>query len=56
MNRIFYCYSRPLKNYLVSNGMAYFSKAVHEKTLKKYWMFFETSELNILLEQWKLNK
>lgn len=55
MNRIFYCYSKPLKDFLVLNEQKYFSKAIHEKTNKKYWMFFENEELNNLLERWKNN-
>ena len=56
MDRIFYCYSKPLKDFLILNGQNYFSKAIHEKTNKKYWMFFHNEELDKLLILWSKNK
>ena len=34
-NRYFYCYSKPLKEFLLENGERYIIKSVHEKTKKK---------------------
>ena len=50
LEKIFYCYSKPLKDYLVENGERYIIKAIHEKTQKKYWAFMGTEKLNQLLE------
>jgi len=55
-NRIFYCYSNPLKQFLIENGERFIVKSIHEKTNKKYWAFIGTEKLNILLEQWRLRK
>lgn len=56
MEQIFYCYSNPLKNYLNSQGLKYFSSAIHPKTKKKFWMFVGTEELNNELAIWRSKK
>lgn len=55
-NKYFYCYSKPLKDYFLENGLRYVIKSVHEKTHKKYWLFEGTDELNELLDGWRLRK
>ena len=52
-NKYFYCYSKPLKDFLLENGSRYIIKSVHEKTKKKYWLFEGTEELNKLLLEWR---
>ena len=56
MERYFYCYSKPLKDFLLSNGERYIVKAIHKKTKKKYWLFEGTEKLNELLAEWRLRK
>jgi hypothetical protein len=57
MERIFYCYSKPLKDFLVNEcKIRYFSKGKHDKTNKKFWMFCESNELNKNLTVWKSRK
>lgn len=56
MERYFYCYSKPLKDFLLSNGERYVIKSIHEKTKKKYWLFEGTEKLNELLAEWRLRK
>ena len=56
MNKYFYCYSYPLKEFLLSNGQASIVAAIHPKTHKKYWVFDGTEQLNNLLTEWKLRK
>ena len=56
LERYFYCYSKPLKDFLLSNGERYIIKSIHEKTKKKYWLFEGTDELNKLLSEWRLRK
>ena len=55
-NKYFYCYSYPLKKYLNKNNLNYITKAIHEKTNKKYWIFESSDALNSLLEEWRKNK
>lgn len=56
MNRYFYCYSRPLKEFLKDNGERYIMYSIHEKTHKKFWVFEGTDELNLKLTEWKNRK
>ena len=56
MNRYFYCYSYPLKEFFVSNGLIFVTAAINQSTGKRYWLFEGTEKLNDLLEQWRLNK
>ena len=55
-NRYFYCYSKPLKEFLLNSGERFINKSVHEKTKKKYWLFEGTDKLNSLLTEWRLRK
>lgn len=55
-NKYFYCYSKPLKDFLLGNDLRYIIKSVHEKTNKKYWLFEGTEQLNQLLTEWRLRK
>ena len=55
-NKYFYCYSKPLKDFLLENGERYILRAIHDKTKKKYWVFNGTDELNRLLDEWRLRK
>ena len=56
MNKYFYCYSWPLKEFLIINGQTSIVSGMHPITNKKYWVFEGTEELNILLTKWKLRK
>ena len=55
-NKYFYCYSKPLKEFLLNSGERFINKSVHEKTKKKYWLFEGTDKLNSLLTEWRLRK
>lgn len=55
-NKIFYCYSHPLKEFLIRNGEKHFAKGIHDKTNKKFWMFNGTKQLNQLLTVWRNRK
>lgn len=54
MNKYFYCYSYPLKEFLLINGQVSIVAGIHPKTNKKYWVFNGTKQLNNLLTEWKL--
>lgn len=53
MNKHFYCYSWPLKEFLCSNGEISVVSGLHPKTQKKYWVFESSEKLNNLLTEWK---
>ncbi|WP_137743259.1 hypothetical protein [Robertmurraya siralis] len=55
-NKLFYCYSKPLKEFLIENGERFITKSIHEKTRKKYWIFIGSEKLNDLLTAWRLRK
>jgi len=54
--KIFYCYSNPLKEFLIGNNERFVIKSIHEKTGKKFWAFVGTEKLNKLLDEWRLRK
>ena len=53
MNKYFYCYSWPLKEFLRNNGQHSIVSGKHPSTDKKYWVFEGTEKLNNLLTEWK---
>ena len=55
-NKYFYCYSKPLKDYFLDNGLKYILKAIHDKTHKKYWVFESCEKIDNLLYEWRLRK
>jgi hypothetical protein len=56
VNRYFYCYSYPLKEFLICNGQISIVAGKHPRTDKKYWVFEGTKKLNNLLTEWNLRK
>lgn len=56
MEKYFYCYSRPLKEFLVEHDIDFIMHSVHDKTGKKFWVFASSKQLNELLDVWRLNK
>jgi hypothetical protein len=54
--RIFYCYSRNLKNYFKRHDVRYLNSNINTSTNKRYWMYEGTEELNNLLKQWRVRK
>lgn len=56
MDRYFYCYSYPLKEFFIKNGLSYITVAVNQSTSKRYWLFEGTEKLNSLLTQWRANR
>ena len=56
MNKYFYCYSYPLKNFFKKNGLMYITAAQNKSTEKTYWLFEESEKLNMLLQEWRLNR
>ncbi len=54
--KLYYCYSNPLKQFLIQNGERFITKSIHERTNKKYWVFVSSDKLNSLLNDWRLRK
>ena len=55
-NKYCYCYSKPLKDFLLENGLRYVLKANHDKTKKMYWVFEGCKKIDNLLSEWRLRK
>lgn len=53
MGKYFYCYSRPLKKFLIENGLQYILYARHPATMKRYWVFEKSGQLEECLSLWK---
>lgn len=56
MDKYFYCYSYPLKEFLIANGQISIVAGRHPSTNKKYWVFNGNEQLNNLLTEWKSRK
>lgn len=56
MEKYFYCYSYPLKEFLIKNGEVFILSSIHDKTKKKFWVFKSSYKLNELLSSWRLQK
>lgn len=56
MGRFYFCYSRPLMNFLCDKGLEYILFARHPATLKRYWVFESSEDLSILLNEWSERK
>lgn len=54
--KYFYCYSRPLKEFLSQNGLKYIFKTIHDKTKKMYWVYESCIEIDRLLNEWRIRK
>lgn len=54
--KYFYCYSKPLKDFFLDNGLRYILKSTHNKTNKQYWVFESCEKIDKLLTEWRLRK
>lgn len=54
--RLYCCYSLPLRNYLIENGLRYKIVAKNPNSLKDFWVFVRDKKLDILLNDWTANK
>lgn len=52
--KYYYCYSYPLKKFLLVNGERYILRSVNNKTKKRYWVFEKNEKLNKLLSDWSI--
>jgi hypothetical protein len=51
-NDFYYCYSTKLHDYLRENGQRYICAGLNENTMRKFWQYGRTDELNTLLDAW----
>lgn len=56
MNNYYYCYSYPLKKFLIDNGEYCVVKGINPNTNKQYWVFERNEKLNVLLTEWQSRK
>lgn len=54
--KLFCCFSVPLRDFLIKQGIEYEVCALNEKTKKTMWIYIRTKELNRELDTWRLNK
>lgn len=54
--RIFYCYSKNLRDYFTKNDIKYINTNTNQSTNKRYWMYEGTEQLNNLLKVWRTSK
>jgi hypothetical protein len=55
-NDFYYCYSTKLHDFLRENGVRYICAGLNENTLRKFWQYRRSDELNGLLAQWNVRK
>ena len=56
MNKYFYCYSWPLKDFFISKGQAVVMCSKNTHTNKTFWVFENSYEITRLLNEWRLQK
>lgn len=56
MNKYFYCYSWPLKEFLIQNGCEIVMYSKNLNTKKTFWVFENSRQITDLLYEWRLRK
>ena len=56
MNKYFYCYSWPLKEFFVKNGQVIVVCSKNTNTDKAFWVFENNNEITKLLDEWRSRK
>ena len=51
-NKYFYCYSKPMRNYLMDKNFKFITTAYAVSTGKQFWMFESSSELIESVEEY----
>lgn len=54
--KYYYCYSYPLKKFLIDSGQYSIVKGIHPNSKKQYWVFERNNELDKLLTEWQVRK
>jgi len=53
LEKMFYCYSKPLKDLLIESGCNCIADSIHSRTKKMFWIFNGTEKLNDVLTIWR---
>lgn len=56
MNKYFYCYSWPLKEFFIQNGQVIVMCSKNTNTDKTFWVFENSNEITALLNTWRSRK
>ena len=56
MNKYFYCYSWPLKEFLIQNGCEMVMYSKNTITGKMFWVFKNGKQITELLNEWRSHK
>lgn len=51
-NKLFPCYSIPMKNFLTEKGIRYELVGLHPETQKMFWVYIKNSNLQLALNEW----
>ena len=51
-NKYFYCYSKPMRNYLMDKNFKFITTAYAVSSGKQFWMFESSSELIESVEEY----
>lgn len=52
-NKLFPCYSLPLRKFLKNKGVLYELVGLHPETKKMFWVYIKNEKLNNYLKEWK---
>lgn len=52
----YFCYSKPLADFLFQRGHKIVCKAINNKTHNLFWLYVVTENLSKDLEEWSKNK
>jgi hypothetical protein len=55
-SKLYCCYSVPLRDYLIKNGLRYEICAKNPNTDNLMWIFIKTSDLDKFLHEWSNQK
>lgn len=53
--RHYFCYSKPLADYLYQRGHRVITRALNVKTKTMFWLYVMTEQLSSDLKQWTIN-
>ena len=56
MNKYFYCYSWPMKEFFIESGQVLVMCSKNTNTNKTFWVFENGNEITKLLNEWRSRK
>ena len=51
-NKLFPCYSIPMRDYLFAKGIKYEIVGLHPETKNMFWVYIKNQELKKALQEW----